>query len=1284
MKHRILLLFSCLLCLVGITKAQDLEPGQQAQGYLDSKNVTVDHTTGIFHYKVPLYTLGTGDFQLPISLDYSALGVKTEDKPGLIGFNWLLNTGGVVTRTIRGGIADETSYCGYLWAQMENNALPLVDDVANVNKRKRDGECDIFTAVFNGQSVNFIVKMDKNFRIYAEPLECTNVRIECESATGCEIDGWIIIDQNGNRYIYRQKEWSVNIVKEDAISFNGIRDRSYVSSWYLSQIEPCNGETISFNYIEDVRLGTESENINITKHVISNKSRYYYGVPMKERTFDFSKYKLQFDQQIYSALGYLGSFTLEMQLNNTLHEYTRQGQWVINPNFALGLEAVKQNYRIMGILADFTKISVASNELIEILNTLINQYSNSSSDKVKMAVTCFRNAKIYVKQSLEEVNRNVFSKEIFNGTAYDVCSPVLQSITCAGKTIEFVYNQYSSFKNLLNINFLDVFNREISRVVLDGGKYLNSLIFEDKNRSEICRMKFDYYMNTSNVELMSDLWGYPKRKQDTKDEEYSAYVDEEYSKLGSLKTITTPNGGEIIIDYKPNFIVGGFKFGGICIKSLLMKDESNSIYDTIYYRYPMPGIHAFEDCSNLETVSYHDFSDNILHSRVKYSNFPFLKVGNNGIYYPYVQEIVCGKGMVAYLFNTDNLSERSPSFFWLTGLPLGKAIYDNTGNLKRLTTYKYLSDLSGTSNTGNYFIEIDTTVNYKYKMLQVKAYEYFMDEEFLETYYRNQGNVLLYEDAGNACYLNSYSEVYVPNIKPRTRVQLPRQFYDIIYGGKTLLREETEYRFETHVTDSAAYSDFSLKATGIPYQRIEYFYDNVNISSNPTRIVKIDSKGDSYTTVIKRVTEMSDSASPIIGKMKQRNMLTPIVKELQLKGDMVQVEKVTCYSALETNGVCNIVPNEHYIYYSTENESLPISTLTTLDVSLFTYGQPNYRLEKIIEYEQKNHSCLPVKLLTNTEIFTLYNDFNYNQIVLKAKNVEPKALFAFDFNKPEETELKREKIRSMMDTYNVFTRFNDIYQGIDVAQQSQKYQEYRIWDLGHRMMIDLISVVVSKKSIPFKEYCVLVDSVRANNGRHVNDFYNNYNELALSMTHIEDFRDVLSTLKQIINHPIVLDTNFFKYKHFIGLDNYLIFPDTINLNVIPESKRLKLFVLTNRVGHVYYSVKHEGGIAEEEILLPKTSNYVVHVFDLDLNLYKNASSVTVYTSSKYMAYIALVPDNTSFEAISYNLDGSVFCKFDQNGQLELYEYDAGGRLIRVKRRDGSLLKENRYNTLKSN
>ena len=112
-------IYIIIFLLVTISgKAQDFNPGPEAQNLTERKNVTVDYATGLFHYTVPLYQLKSGDYELPISLDYIAKGVKVSDPEGLIGQNWTLNVGGIVTRTIRGGFADEKSGYGYLWTEM--------------------------------------------------------------------------------------------------------------------------------------------------------------------------------------------------------------------------------------------------------------------------------------------------------------------------------------------------------------------------------------------------------------------------------------------------------------------------------------------------------------------------------------------------------------------------------------------------------------------------------------------------------------------------------------------------------------------------------------------------------------------------------------------------------------------------------------------------------------------------------------------------------------------------------------------------------------------------------------------------------------------------------------------------------------------------------------------------------------------------------------------------------------------------------------------------------------
>ena len=281
--NKILYLLITFFGLSTLVSGQDFNPGQQAQGMLESKNVTVDHTTGMFHYRIPLYTLKSGGYELPISLNYTASGVRTEDRPGITGYNWTLNCGGVVTRTVRGGIADETSGTGYLWQELYST--PLQDDFKKVNRHERDGESDIFTAVFNGQSVNFILTKDDDDKFHAEPLERTNVRIEAEQPYS-QITGWVITDESGNRYIYRETETTQNIYKEDANSFNGVRNNNpYNSSWYLTRIEPLNGGEIVFEYEDEPLEQTFS---------YGYQSKYEYGLPMVEYPFDFSKYQSQY------------------------------------------------------------------------------------------------------------------------------------------------------------------------------------------------------------------------------------------------------------------------------------------------------------------------------------------------------------------------------------------------------------------------------------------------------------------------------------------------------------------------------------------------------------------------------------------------------------------------------------------------------------------------------------------------------------------------------------------------------------------------------------------------------------------------------------------------------------------------------------------------------------------------------------------------------------------------------------------------------------------------------
>lgn len=69
-------------------------------------NVQPNLYTGTLSLSVSIYTYKDSDFELPISISYSSNGLRPNVLAGVVGHDWSLNVGGVVTRQVR-GLADE-------------------------------------------------------------------------------------------------------------------------------------------------------------------------------------------------------------------------------------------------------------------------------------------------------------------------------------------------------------------------------------------------------------------------------------------------------------------------------------------------------------------------------------------------------------------------------------------------------------------------------------------------------------------------------------------------------------------------------------------------------------------------------------------------------------------------------------------------------------------------------------------------------------------------------------------------------------------------------------------------------------------------------------------------------------------------------------------------------------------------------------------------------------------------------------------------------------------------
>lgn len=73
-------------------------------------DVPVSLYTGTPNISIPIYKISERDVELDINLQYNAKGVRVEDVPGWVGQNWVLNAGGVITRSVRGTAFDELNF----------------------------------------------------------------------------------------------------------------------------------------------------------------------------------------------------------------------------------------------------------------------------------------------------------------------------------------------------------------------------------------------------------------------------------------------------------------------------------------------------------------------------------------------------------------------------------------------------------------------------------------------------------------------------------------------------------------------------------------------------------------------------------------------------------------------------------------------------------------------------------------------------------------------------------------------------------------------------------------------------------------------------------------------------------------------------------------------------------------------------------------------------------------------------------------------------------------------
>jgi len=208
---------------------------------------------GLVQIEIPVHSIQLPLFNLPVSLSYHASGIKVDEIPTPVGLGWVLNAGGVITRTVKGlpdqnfgasGLIRDKQWVLNSFPTNSDNKIDYLYTIYNNEKTNAfDTETDAFYYNFCGFSGSF--RYDINGNLIQVPL--TNNLIEYDSGTKV----FKITGSDGTIYGFSDKETGQYNVNGGWVP--------YISSWYLSWIKTTDNRLIDFEYMED--------NTSYTEHV---------------------------------------------------------------------------------------------------------------------------------------------------------------------------------------------------------------------------------------------------------------------------------------------------------------------------------------------------------------------------------------------------------------------------------------------------------------------------------------------------------------------------------------------------------------------------------------------------------------------------------------------------------------------------------------------------------------------------------------------------------------------------------------------------------------------------------------------------------------------------------------------------------------------------------------------------------------------------------------------------------------------------------------------------------
>jgi hypothetical protein len=545
MKKKILFIIVCMYCGLAIGQTESgympnmptlILPSPQAAQFNRYGEIPVGHTTGVPQIDIPIYTLSTGWIDIPISISYHASGFRPNEIPSPVGLGWILNAGGVISRSVEG----RTDFEGFQNSEMKIKDVAQIDSLKNGTKRFFYTDPPFGDGYDLSKWESWEMWNNLFFNKYCGNL--SNVR-----DTRSDRYYYSFLGNNGNaRYNVDTKELT-------AIPYDPIKIEKVDSIFIITDTKGIKYEFSEIEYCSANELNTYAGSWYLTKII-------YQGKESEPIVFSYKKGTTYND-------GY-SSYSKSVQVFDT-----RNLTGIIGNGIPTGIPySGLQNY--------ISSSPVASNNppLLEIItwkNVCISiLYSNDRADKRKDRVRS-----LTVKYGNDTVKQAIFDNSTYFGTTSDNKRLKLSNITIRGSNITSGSDKYTF--NYYNENYA-MPNYEL-KCHDDYWGYYNgtSSDYFFPNDVDVDQATSNAFINAT---FPHNVSGYTANRKPSL----------EHTKTCVLKEIIYPTKGRTVFEYELNNVPNAYQFpsmtnynfvGGLRLKQRINYSDNNTVTDIKSYSY---------------------------------------------------------------------------------------------------------------------------------------------------------------------------------------------------------------------------------------------------------------------------------------------------------------------------------------------------------------------------------------------------------------------------------------------------------------------------------------------------------------------------------------------------------------------------------------------------------------------------------------------------------------------------------------------------------------------------